>query len=96
MEEFIINDSPGQSNNNHYFQESTLTIIHCQHTKGNRLVILTNFSFFPHILQRHICRCFFILKSMLLFTAVTTPADGAVMLYRQNIDGWLVITSLAC
>jgi len=53
------------------FQESALTIMHCQHVKGYSLVH-SNFSFLQHILQqqrstkRH---CFFILKSILLFAA---------------------------
>jgi hypothetical protein len=39
-----------------HFQESTSSIIHCQHVKGYSLVPV-NFSFFLHIPQRHIFCC---------------------------------------
>jgi hypothetical protein len=52
-------------------QEFALTIIQYQHVNRYSLV-LANFNFLPHILQRcnKVGSCFFVLKSMLLFAAV--------------------------
>lgn len=65
---------------------------HFQHIRGNWLLLLTNFSFFPHILHRHICRLFLILQSVLpLLAAVTTTAEAIL----QCQERWMIIISLA-
>jgi hypothetical protein len=72
-----------QSNMHVDFQESALTIMHCQHDSGFSLV-LVNFTVLPHRLQQRpnaICRrwCFFVVafKNFLLFVAAAIPSHQA-------------------
>jgi hypothetical protein len=64
--------------NHEYFQECTLTIMQCQHVKEFSVVVLENFSFLPHILQRHIERRLLFLKRTLLFAAAAIPSHLTV------------------
>ena len=76
-----------------FWQRHSLTIIHCQHARGNWLIMVpVNFSFLPHMLQQQQSLIsnwpffFVVFKNVLVYVATVTLASSS---------NWLIISCMA-